>query len=104
VVVSPDGELFRFVSRDFADRLAEDQVMETIAGLGLLPVDQDPPLPGTPAPGPNAMPVRAMAPYYRGAKFAATAMGMRFPEAKEEAKRYAAQMDRYMEAAKTLKE
>ena len=42
-------------------------------------------------------------PYCRGAKFAAKAMGMRHPEAKDDAARYIEQMDRYMEAVRTLR-
>jgi hypothetical protein len=50
------------------------------------------------------MPVHALLPYCRGAKFAAKAMGMRHPQAKADADRYVAQMDRYMEAIRALRE
>ncbi len=43
------------------------------------------------------MPFADMRSYFRGAKFAALAMARRFPESKDEAKRYAELMDRYLE-------
>jgi hypothetical protein len=43
-----------------------------------------------------------MVPYFRGARFAANAMGSRFPEARDEATAFMAQVDRYIEAAQAL--
>jgi hypothetical protein len=48
------------------------------------------------------MPFDALRTYFRGAKFAALAMGGRFPEAEEDARAYAATMDRYSEAVKVM--
>ncbi|CAN5501343.1 hypothetical protein BH23ACT7_BH23ACT7_21510 [soil metagenome] len=104
VIVGPGGdECFRWVARDFADRIAEDDVVAAVAALGLPPVRQAPPAAGTPEPGDTAMPVRALEPYFRGARFAAVAMGMRHPQVKADADAYVAEMDRYREAARTLR-
>lgn len=103
-VVDPDGtERFRQVSRDFADRITEDELLAQVATLDL-PSTTQPSLDHVePRPGDEAMPVRALLPYCRGAKFAAKAMGMRHPEAKTDADRYVAQMDRYMDAVRDLR-
>jgi hypothetical protein len=104
-VIAPDGrEVFRQVGRDFADRVTEDELLEEVHALGLSATDQPTLTPGEPEPGPNAMPVHALVPYCRGAKFAAKAMGMRHPQAKADADRYVAQMDRYMEVIRALRE
>jgi len=50
------------------------------------------------------MPVDALLPYCRGARFAAKAMGMRHPQARDDADRYVAQMDRYRDAVRALRE
>ena len=97
-------EVFREVGRDFADRITEDELLDEVRGLGLPRTDQPPLTPGDPQPGPNAMPVEAMLPYCRGARFAAKAMGMRYPEAKADADRYVEQMDRYRDAIRGLME
>ena len=104
-VIAPDGrEVFRQIGRDFADRITEDELLDQVRALGLPATDQSALTPGAPEPGPNAMPVAAMLPYCRGARFAAKAMGMRHPQAKADADRYVAQMDRYMEAIRALRE
>ncbi len=101
VVVDPDGqEHWRRPSFDFADRPEEDEVLDVVQSLGLAATEQSPPAIVGPQPGSNAVSLRTLAAYYRGAKFAAIAMGRRFPEAKESAKAYAAQMDRYVEAVR----
>jgi hypothetical protein len=103
VVVTPDGEeAFRVVSRDYADRPTEDAVVSGIAALHLPPTSQEPPQLGPAEPGPAAFKFDQMVPYFRGARFAANAMGGRFPEAREEATTYMEQVDRYIEAAKAL--
>ena len=103
VVIGADGtEVWRKVSRDFADRVVEDEALDVVRGLGLDPIEQQLPAGGSPEPGPSAMPFREMRSYYRGAKFAALAMGGRFPEADGDSKLYAAQMDRYMEATTAM--
>ena len=110
VIVGPDGEeAWRWVSRDYADRIPEDDVVAAARSLGLDPVAAEPMTNGTPEPGPAAMARLDLVPYFRGAKFAAMAMYLRMrsiPEAKESAKAesiaYGAEMDRYIEALKAL--
>ena len=98
VVIGADGsEVWRRVSRDSPDRPIEEEALEVVRGLSLEPVHQPPPTPSTPEPGPYAMPFRELRSYYRGAKFAALAMGRRYPEATDDSKIYASLMDRYME-------
>lgn len=104
-IVHPDGsESFRRVARDFADRITEDELLARVLSLELPPTQQPPVAHVEPEPGDEAMPVRALLPYCRGAKFAAKAMGMRHPEAKDDAARYMEQMDRYMGAVRQLRE
>jgi hypothetical protein len=101
VLVAPGGEeRARFPSRDFADRPPEDDVLAALRLLGLPPTMQPAPAPGHAQPGPNAMPLEALFPYYRGARFAVIAMSRRHPETKDEADRYVALLDRYTEAVK----
>ncbi len=101
VVVAPGGEEhWRRPSFDFADRPEEDEVLATVRSLGLPATEQAAPVVADPEPGPNAMPFGSLTAYFRGAKFAAIAMGRRFPEAKDSSKAYAAQMDRYVEAVR----
>ena len=103
VVIDPRGEeVWRRMSRDAPDRPVEDDALEVVRGLKLDPVEQPPPAQGVPRPGPYAMPFRELRSYYRGAKFAALAMGRRYPEAKMDGKVYAALMDRYMENVTTM--
>ena len=104
VVIHPDGgEHFRQVSRDFADRITEDELLAHVTSLELSPIEQAQADHVDPVPGDEAMPLPALLPYCRGAKFAAKAMGMRHPEAKDDAARYMEQMDRYMQAVRTLR-
>lgn len=99
IVLAPGGEeVYRRLSSDFADRPTEEALVQASTELGLSPVTQDRPPAGTPEPGPNAVLVDSLPPYLRGAKFAARAISMRFPEAKESSKAYGAQMDRYVDA------
>ncbi len=109
VLVAPGGEeVWRFVSRDFADRLPEDDVVEIARAQQWEPTTQDPPEPGAAEPGPRAMPVEAMLPYFRGARFAALAMGLRHGHhhetIKDDSKAYVEEMDRFMEAVRRLRE
>lgn len=103
-IVAPDRQVaFSQVSTDFADRSAEDGVLSTLEELGLPPTTPDDIELGPAEPGPKAMPLRVMEPYYRGAKFAVTAMRMRHPDVAEDATKYIAQMDRYIELTSELK-
>lgn len=103
-VVTPESEVaFRETSRDFADRASEDAAIAALAGLGLpATVAEDVEL-GPIEPGPRAMPLHAMEPYFRGARFAVTAMKMRHADVAEDAAVYIAQMDRYIELVKELR-
>lgn len=103
LVIDAEGnEAWRKVSRDFADRPSEDEALEIVRGLGLDPVEQPLPAVGAAEPGSNAMAFGDMRTYFRGAKFAAVAMGRRHPEGKEDGKAYAALMDRYIEDATAM--
>lgn len=103
-VIGPDGEeQFREIGRDFADRITEDELLAQVRKLDLRPTTQPPLDLVEPQPGDQAMPVHALLPYCRGARFAAKAMGMRHPETRADADRYIAQMDRYMDAIRELR-
>ncbi len=108
VVDSEGNEAFRFVSRDYADRLPEDDVLDVVQGLDLGPTTQPAPTPGTPEPGKKAMPLDGLPYYLRGARFAVQALGLRHKdlgeEFKEDAKAYVAEIDRYLEAVRALRE
>ncbi len=100
VLLDENGsELWRFVSRDYADRLPEEEVLERVRSLALDGVTQDAPEPGEPEPGHRAMSVDALIPYFRGARFAALALGLRHgrhDEAlKADSKALVAEMDRF---------
>jgi hypothetical protein len=104
-VLAPGGrEAFRQIGRDFADRITEDELLDQVAALGLPATVQPALTPGKPEPGQKAFPVDWLFPYCRGARFAAKAMGMRHPQAKSDADRYVAQMDRYMDAISAFRE
>lgn len=104
VVVAPDGsEAFRQVGDDFADRLIADDMVEALAPLELEPARQEPRAPHPPEPSDGAMPVEAMSAYFKGAKFAATAVGMRVPEAAEASSRLVRQLESHIEAVGALK-
>lgn len=105
VLVDTEGEeRFRFVSRDFADRYPEDEVLAEAEVLGLPPTSAEPMNQGTPEPGPSAMPFEGLFFYLRGARFAALAMGLRHKDLgesiKEDSKAYVATMDRMLEHVK----
>lgn len=100
VLVDHDGdEVWRFVSRDYADRPSEAVVLEEAQRLGLQPTTQRAPRPGTPAPGERAFPVEALPYYFRGARFAALAIGLRHKDVSEalksDTKAYVEEVDRY---------
>jgi len=108
VLVEPDGtERFRFVSRDFADRLPEADILEAAKALGLPPTSQGPPHTGEKESSPRALSLDQLKVYFRGARFAAQAMGLRHghlaEEIKEDSKAYVAEMDRYGEAVDQLR-
>ena len=103
-VVTPDAEIvFGETSRAFADRASEDAAIAALAALGLAATSTEKVELGTVEPGPKAMPIHAMEPYFRGAKFAVTAMKMRHADVAEDATGYIAQMDRYIELVRHLR-
>jgi|FLYL01.1.fsa_nt_gi hypothetical protein len=109
VLLRPGGEeAWRFESRDFADRLPEADALDRVRELGLEPTTQPPPEIGPPQPGPRAMSLEALIPYFRGARFAALAMGLRHrrfsEEIAEDSKAYVEEMDRFTEAIQRLLE
>lgn len=109
VLVAPGGEeVWRWVSRDYADRLPEAELLDRVRREGWPATTQDPPQLGEVRPGEKAMPLEALTPYFRGARFAALAMGLRhghLDEAvKADSKAYVQEMDRYGEAVAALRE
>ena len=101
--VTPDrDEAFRFVSRDFAERMPEEEVVASLRVLNLPPTTQERPLIGPTEAGPRSLSLPELRIYLRGARFAALAMGLRHghhsPEIKEDSKAYIAEMDRFTEA------
>ena len=103
VVIDADGnEVWRRVSRDYADRPVEDEALDVVRSFGLDSAAAQDVEPGKPEPGPRAMPFQEMRSYFRGAKFAARAMGNRFPEAFDDSRVFSDQMDRYMEDTTTM--
>lgn len=108
ILLAPGGEeVWRFVSRDFADRFPEDEVLDRARSLGVGVAEQEAPAPGRPDPGPRAMPLDGLPFYLRGARFAALAMGLRHghhdESVKDDSKAYVAEMDRYIEAVQELR-
>jgi hypothetical protein len=102
VLIGSDGdEVMRLVSRDYADRPFEGEVLDAVQRLNLDSVEQPPPAPGIPEPGPNAMPFRDLRTYFRGAKFGSKAIGLR-TGAKDEANLIGSLMDHYIEDMRTM--
>ncbi len=99
-------EVWRFVSRDYADRMPETEVLEVIRSHGWDATTQDPPPVGPAAPGERAMPLEKLPTYLKGARFAALAMGLRhghFDESiKDDSKAFVAEMDTYIEQTTAL--
>ena len=108
VVVAPDNkEVFRLVSRDFADRASEDRVLASLQELKLPATTQPVPEPGQADPSPRSLSPSNLRIYFRGARFAAQAMGLRHAhyaeEIKVDSKAYVAEMDRFTEALDWLR-
>ena len=107
ILIDPDGsERWRFVSRDYADRLPNDEVLEHARALALPGTEQPTPDVGPAEPSAAAMPFEGLFFYLRGARFAAQAMGLRHKELgeaiKEDSKAYVAEMDEMLDAVKEL--
>lgn len=107
LVDSEGNEAFRFISRDYADRLPEDTVLEEVRELGLGPTTQPAPKPGTPEPGEKAYPLDKLPYYFRGARFAVQAFGFRHKDLsddlKEDSKAFVEETDRYFAAIVALR-
>jgi len=108
VLVTPaQEEAFRFVARDFADRPGENLVLEAVRRLDLPPTKQEPPEKGTPEPGARSLSPGQLKVYFRGARYAAQAMGLRHAhyaeEIKIDSKAYVAEMDRFTDALDWLR-
>ena len=109
ILVGTDGsEQWRFVSRDYADRLPNDEVLAQVTELGLPATGQPSPAIGPAEPGAKAMPFDGLFHYLRGARFAAQAMGLRHKDLgetiKDDSKAYVAEMDEMLEAVRELTE
>jgi hypothetical protein len=108
VLLDPAGvEVWRWVSRDFADRIPEDEVVSVAQSHAWEATDQPAIDVGGAEPGPKAMPFDALGYYFRGARFAALAMGLRHghhdESIKNDSKAYVAEMDRFFEDHSELK-
>lgn len=103
---SQGEERWRFVSRDYAERLPEDEVLAVVKSKGWSATSQAHPAPGVPEEASGAMPFDGLNFYFRGAKFAAQAMGLRHAHLDEsvkvDSKAYVAEMDRFIEAVKAV--
>ncbi len=99
VVIRPDGtEAFRQLGGDFADRLTEDELVDRLQRLNLPGTTQEAPRPGGSVPGPRAVQLATLPAYFRGAKFAVTAVRGRVPAAKDTAERLLDEYERYLSA------
>lgn len=109
LIIDPNGEVaYRTESRDYADRIHEDALLEALAGLDLGPTTQDHPEIGDLEPGEKAVPLEALPPHFRGVKYAAYALRKRHRDVDEEfaadAKAYGLMADRYFQALSAVKE
>lgn len=101
VVIGPDGEeAWRWVSRDYADRIDENLILDAVGDLRLDPVDPEPMLAGTPDPGPKAVDMDTLHIYFRGARFAVVAMRRRHEGIRDDGMEFIREMDRFLEVLK----
>jgi len=103
VILAPGGEeVWRYTGRDYADRPAEDVLLQVVAGLGLPPTSQEPPAIGEAEASPKAVTIPALRAYLRGARAAVLALRGRFRELGDDfranTKGYVQMADRYLEA------
>ena len=108
VVTSNLQEAFRFVSKDFAERMPEAAVVAAVQQLNLGPTTQDKPAIGSPEAGPRSLSLPELRIYLRGARFAALTMCLRHghhaEEIKHDSKAFVAETDRFTEALDWLSE
>jgi hypothetical protein len=107
LIIDPKGEVaYRTGSRDYADRLHEDAILDALGELALEPTTQDAPEVGDLQPGERAVPLRALPPYFRGVKYATYALRQRHRDVDDDfaddAKAYGLMADRYLEALSEL--
>ncbi len=84
IIVDPDGnEVYRYQGRDFADRTNDDDLWETLAGLGGAPVDPPPWTPDVDVPDDlrGFFRPRDFGPYFRGNFYGSVAIEMRLTDA-----------------------
>lgn len=109
LIISPDGEVaMSLLGRDYADRPEEEELLDRLASLDLPPTTQAAPAVGEIEPGERAMPLEALPPYFRGAKFASLAIRGRHRDLGDEfaadTKRYVEMVDRYLDALTVVKQ
>lgn len=105
LLVHPDGEeVLRQVGEDFADRLPEEELVAEVRALNLPATGQDPPKPGRPEPGPNAVALSWLSRYFAGAKMGVMALAGRVPEARDDARTMRREYDRFLDALQSLEE
>lgn len=109
IVIDPSGEaVYRTEGRDYADRIHEEEILEALADLDLEPTNQDPPEVGELEPGERAVPLEALPPYFRGAKYTTYALRQRHRHVDEgfaeDSKAYGLMADRYLEALSAVKD
>lgn len=106
VLFSPgeQDELWRWTSRDYADRMPEQEVVERVQQEGWSATTQPAPAIGPTEPGPKAVSLEWLSTYLRGAKFAVGAFGKRHKHhdesIKEDSIAFVEEMDRFIAAVK----
>lgn len=83
LVLAPDASVaYRYVGRDFADRTTDADVLQAVDDLGLPPIAPPPggPTVDVPADLTGFFPTAQLAPYFRGNRMAAAAIGGRLDD------------------------
>ena len=105
VILGTDGEeTWRWVARDYADRIEEGAILGAVSDLGLGPVEPEPVTVGVPEPGPKAVDMDTLHVYFRGARFAVVAMRRRHTEIRDDGMEFIREMDRFLEVLKRRRE
>ena len=100
IVVDTDkSQALRIDSRDFADRPDDNDVLEALDRLGRQPrTDLLAVRRGEPKPGPRALTLEELRPYFRGVRFIVAALGNRVPEAQGDVQQILAMVERFNKA------
>lgn len=99
VLIDESGqEAWRWVARDYADRIDETAVIAAAGELGLPPVTAEPVPVGPAQAGSKAVDLDTLDVYFRGARFAVSALRSRHEAISEDATAFIDQMDRYRAA------